>query len=302
MNSNYGVAGLQLPHSHPDDKLHRVLSAALSEEPRGISSDAGKPYWGANHFQLQQVQLFRESPATERQQILALTSRQLLEEAYWIEQAGVGYMAKMVLLAETAEERMLYGMFAADEAEHLASIRRFSPGQQPERSTDPFLIMLAEVVETEDKALLLFVMQVVLEGWGTSHYRQLSAGCRDAQLSQLFADFLQAEARHHATGQILFSRLELSETSQQAIAAVLAQFLRMIQAGPQGVVAAIEQVKGHLSRSQKLSVFEQLDTETHSGTRLRLLRSLMQKAGAKTIVRTLEEQGAFRPFPASQCV
>ncbi len=301
MNSLYGVAGLQLPRSQPDDKLQRVLSAALAEPVRQ-SSEKNQPYWGAEHFQLQRVQLFCESSANEQQQILNLASHQLLEEAHWIEQAGVGYMAKMVLLAETAEERMLYGLFAADEAEHLAQIRGFIPGPQPYSTGDPFLTMLAEVVETQDKALLLFVMQVVLEGWGTSHYRHLSEGCLDAELSQLFADFLQAESRHHATGQILFGRMALSQASQQAIAEVMVQFLRMIQAGPQRVVAAIERVKGHLSRSQRLSIFEQLDTETHSGTRMALLRSLMQRAGAGAIVQALEEQGAFRAFPASRCV
>ena len=301
MNSQYGVAGLQLPRSQPDDKLQRVLSAALAKPVRQ-SSETTQPYWGAEYFQLQHVCLFRESSANEQQQILHLASRHLLEEAHWIEQAGVGYMAKMVLLAETAEERMLYGLFAADEAEHLAQIRRFLPEIQPTTTGDPFLTMLAEVVETQDKALLLFVMQVVLEGWGTSHYRHLSEGCLDAGLSQLFADFLQAESRHHATGQILFGRMALSQASQQAIAEVMVQFLRMIQAGPQRVVTAIERVKGHLSRSQKLIIFEQLDTETHSGTRLALLRSLMQRAGAGAIVQALEEQGAFRAFPASQCV
>lgn len=301
MNSKYGVAGLHLPRSHPEDKLHRVLSAALSGSTQPLS-DAGQSYWGADHFQLQQVQLFREASTAEQQQIVALACRQVLEEAYWIEQAGVGYMAKMVLLAETAEERMLYGLFAADEAEHLAQIRRFLPAQKPTSTGDPFLEMLADVVETQNKAVLLFVMQVVLEGWGTSHYRHLSADCRDGELSKLFADFLQAESRHHAVGQILFSQMALSETSPQAIAEILTQFLQMIQAGPQRVVAAIEQVKGHLSRSQKLSIFEQLDSETHSGTRLALLRSLMQHAGAGSIVQTLEEQGTFRPFPASRCV
>ncbi|MEM9566878.1 MAG: ferritin-like domain-containing protein [Cyanobacteria bacterium P01_E01_bin.34] len=302
MNSQYGVAGLQLPHSQPDDKLQRVLSAALAEPIQRSPSIDRPHYWGAEHFQLQRVKLFRESSGIEQQQILSLASRQLIGEAYWIEQAGVGYMAKMVLLAETAEERMLYGLFAADEAEHLAQIRRFVPETQPTNSGDPFLKMLAEVVETQDKALLLFAMQVVLEGWGTSHYRHLSAGCLNAELSHLFLDFLQAESRHHASGQILFSRMVLSQASQQVIAEVMVQFLRMIQAGPQRIVAAIERVKGHLSRSQKLSIFEQLDTETHSGTRLDLLRSLMQRAGGGAIVQTLEEQGAFQAFPANRCI
>ena len=47
--------------------------------------------------------------------ILQLCNLEILEEAYFIEKAGVGYMGKMILLAETTEERMLYGLFAAHD-------------------------------------------------------------------------------------------------------------------------------------------------------------------------------------------
>lgn len=68
------------------------------------------------------------------------------------------------------------------------------------------------------------------------------------------------------------------------------------------MLTAITQVKGHLSRSQKIQILEELDTETHSGTRLKLLRSLMRIKSVEAIIQTLEERGAFVPLPAHQCV
>jgi len=72
--------------------------------------------------------------------------------------------------------------------------------------------------------------------------------------------------------------------------------------GPQNVLAGIEQVKGHLTRSQKVKILEELDTETHSGIRLKLLRSLMNIKSAYAIFQALEERGAFQPIPAHKCV
>lgn len=299
------TAGFDLPHVDEQDKLHRLLSSALRSRlgtqlmsPEPLSC----PYWDATHFGLENVKIFQESSSAEQTDILHIASQGLLEEAYFIEKAGVGYMAKMVLLAETTEERMLYALFSSDEATHLAQLSCFLPHQQPVGTDDTFLRFLADLVESQDKILLLFVIQVVLEGWGLSHYRSLAKGCRNLELSCLFERFLQDEARHHGTGFTLFNQLSLSRTSQTAIIDTLAVFLSMIQVGPQSVVAAIERVKGHLSRSQKVRIFEELDTETHSGTRLNLLRSLMRGNSAEGIIQELEVRGAFQPFPAEKCV
>jgi 16S rRNA U1498 N3-methylase RsmE len=67
-------------------------------------------------------------------------------------------------------------------------------------------------------------------------------------------------------------------------------------------VNAIAQVKGDLSRQQRVQILEELDTETHSGTRLNYLRSLMRGETAESIVQELEERGTFQPFPAEKCV
>ncbi len=197
---------------------------------------------------------------------------------------------------------MLYALFTADEATHLSQITNFLPELEPTNSNDPFLSLLAEVVESADKTVLLFVLQVVLEGWGLSHYRRLAKECRHPILAELFTSFLHAEARHHGTGTTLFNQISVAASSQTAILDVLAQFLSMVQVGPQNVLAAVEQVKGHLSRSQKIQILEELDTQTHSGTRLQILRSLMRGASAQAIVQALDERGAFEPLSPQKCV
>lgn len=299
--SEYQIAGLNLPHVTSNHKLRQVLKAALPKQ-ECPKIDLNCQYWNAEFFNLNRVKMFQAASDREQSAILGFVNRSLLEEAYYIENAGVGYMAKMTLLAETVEERMLYGLFAADEANHLSQISYFLPEMELTNHQDPFLSLLAEVVEGTDKTVLLFVLQVVLEGWGLSHYRRLAKECRHQNLAEIFSSFLDAEARHHATGSLLFEKTLISNSSQEIIIELLAKFLMMVQVGPQNVLSALAQVKGDLSRTQKIQILEELDTETHSGTRLKLLRSLMRGKSADAIVQALEERGAFVPLPAHQCI
>jgi hypothetical protein len=264
-------------------------------------SPSPPPPWDATHFNLHNVEIFTDAAANEQAEILQLCSCGLLEESYFIEKAGMGYMAKMVLLAETTEERMLYALFCGDEASHFAQISRFLSTPEPV-ANNLFLRFLADLIESQDKTVLLFVLQVVLEGWGLSHYRSLAKDCIDKDLSLMLHSFLQDESRHHATGVTLFDRIDVTSSSQNTIIETLASFLQMVQVGPQSVVAAIEKVKGDLSRQQKVKIFAELDTETHSGSRLKLLRSLMSHPNAESILQQLDQRGSFHPFPPHKCV
>jgi hypothetical protein len=340
MSSVHTIAGFDLPHVSESDKIQRLLLGTLKSRGEALYAGCLIPdrlYWDVNFFGLNQVKLFQNASQEEQAAILQIANLGLLEEAYFIEKAGVGYMAKMVLLAETIEERMLYALFSGDEASHLAQISRFLPQQnlllcypksmyegttetqRTQRKTqrrdtqfyrgkgvvtsdDAFLNLLGDLVEHPDKSVILFVLQVVLEGWGLSHYRHLGKSCQDAELARVLTSFLQDESRHHATGVTLFNQNSLSAASRGAIIEIMALFLQMIQVGPQRVIAAVEQVLGYLSRQQKIQVLEELETENHSGTRLYQLHSLMQKETTGIIAKELEERGYFKPFPAYQCV
>ncbi len=277
----------EVPHSDPFPE--KPLTGIISAES----------YWNAAHFGLDRVAIFQDASFDEQQAILALASLNLLQEAYCIEKAGMGYMSRMALLAESVQERMIYTLFAADETSHFVQLCPYL-SVEPTVIGNPFLHMLSEVVEGDDKTVLLFVIQVVLEGWGLSHYRALAKDCTHDLLRQTLQGFLADESRHHATGVTLFNQAQLSSESHAAIVEILAQFFYLVQVGPQGVLEAIAHVKGHLSRTQKLQVLEELDTEHHSGSRLQLLRSLMRGDGAGAIIQALEERDAFRPFNAHE--
>lgn len=303
------VAGLELPPLDPSHRLNRVLTSALQEKlgerfSVAVEADAIAP-WNAAFFGLDAVPLFQASTLLEQTQILSLAGQALLAESYFIEKAGVGYMAKMTLLAETTEERILYALFSADEATHLAQLNPFVPQGDLLGTSDPFLQLLESLLETADRSVLLFVIQVVLEGWGLSHYRSLSKYCRQPVLSDLFRSFLQAEAKHHGAGVTLFEQEieqeKLSAVNHSAIVEALAAFLQMVRVGPQRLVSAIASVKGGLSRAQVITLLADLETERRSGTRLNLLRQLIAPI-APDIAETLAQHELSSPLSPARCV
>ncbi|NEQ51236.1 MAG: ferritin-like domain-containing protein [Leptolyngbya sp. SIO3F4] len=297
INNLFPVSGYELSELSTDHKINRILVAALGEREITHSSQSSSHpiYWDTNYFDLDRMSIFRDASELEQQQILHQLNQQLLEESLYIEQAGVGYMAKMVLMANSTQERMLYSLFAADETSHLAQLQSYVSVDTTGTPDDPFLQLLAEIVESEDRSVLLFVLQVVLEGWGLTHYRHLAKGCTDQTLQLLFQSFLHAESRHHGAGITLFNQAELSTNSQTTIVDCLATFLQMVRVGPQRVVHAIATHKGHLSRPQRIKILQELDTVCHSHQRLQLLRSIMVNTSSN-IVNALEEKDLFTPL------
>ncbi|MEO0844703.1 MAG: ferritin-like domain-containing protein, partial [Cyanobacteria bacterium J06643_5] len=100
----------------------------------------------------------------------------------------------------------------------------------------------------------------------------------------------------------LFEKISLNKSSQEIIVEILFLFLQMVQLGPQSVVAAIEKVKGNLSKQNKINIFQQLETENHSGSRLKLLHGLINLPNTEKILKNLEMKGSFQALKPSQCV
>jgi tRNA isopentenyl-2-thiomethyl-A-37 hydroxylase MiaE len=288
-------AGLGLAHLPTDDRLRPILRGAL-RAPRGARLVASP--WPAALFDLHRVGVVAAASPQQQAAILDRCADAVLQEALHIEAIGMAFAAKMLLLSDTVEERMLYSAFAADEARHLAGFlafaeRRATPG--------PFLASLAEWVETGDRATLVLLVQVVLEGWGLDHYRRLAQHCQNPALAPVFRGVLVDEARHHGSGVHLASRCRFDAASEPVVAA-LRSLCALVGVGPWSVITAIEAELGPLGDGGRLRALRELDGEVHAATRLALLRSLLHKGGADAVADVLERDGAWRPRPSEQVV
>jgi len=149
--------------------------------------------------------------------------------------------------------------------------------------------------------VLTLLIQVVLEGWGITHYRMMSEACKDPCLKATFQAILRDEAFHHGTGNVLFSRTKLSEGEERYVIAFLTRLLEMVRVGPQSVVSRLVEGLGGLSLAERVEVFRQLETERTTREKLTLLRGLLEKHHLDGVLSALDENGAFSPFSPEVC-
>jgi hypothetical protein len=289
-------AGMDLPSLSPSHRLRPLLHARLRRGPTGMAADAPHAHWNADFFSLPKVGLYRQATERQRARVLDQCGRAVLEEAYFIEKSGMGFAAEMMLLAESIEERMLYAVFASEEARHFEAVRSFLTSAPGPLSASPFLALLSETIECGDRTALQFVIQIVLEGWGLSHYRALRNHCVTPALCDCLGAILRDEAGHHGSGRVLFAEAEVSGPTRGRIEEVVGAMLRMVQCGPMSVLAAIELELGALSRAQKIEVMEQLGGQAHAQARLEKLRQLVCFESVRPVVEHLESKGLFRPL------
>ncbi len=296
---------LDSPDSGAAHLLNPILASALKSKtafqtPGDLTSQA---FWPAEQFRLNRVAIFQQSSDEEREKILRACSASLLAESYYIEKCGMYFAPKMCLLAETTQEKMLYSLFAADEATHFSWLAKFTAQDAiADCLHQPFIQLLSEILQHEDKTTLTYVVQVILEGWGIKHYNALMKGCHSAALKQVFENILKDEARHHGSGLLLFSEKRLLNPQLERLLEILMSFFRLVQVGQQGVVTQIERVKGHLSRAQRTQIFAELQCELETARQIATLKSLIREAAhAEVILEKLEREKAFVPFTPLQC-
>ncbi len=296
--------GMDLPTLSSEHRLHRLLLARL---PMPYGSAAGDAcavhaHWPAELFGLQKVEIYRRASPDIQQAVLEGVGRRLLEEAYFIEKAGISFAGKMLLLGESVEERMLYGCFAAEEARHFQGVRSFLHGALPERPENSFLTLLSDVIASEDRATLQFTIQVVLEGWGLEHYRLLRDRCLDTSLRQLLDGILRDEAGHHGSGRLLFGVGGVGAESLLRIEEAMTAMLQLVRLGPQTLLSALDQAMGGIDRSEKLRVLGELSGPSVAGQKLEQLRQLMRLDAVRPVVERLDARGLFSPLSPEECV
>ncbi len=281
--------GLNLPRLPAGHRLLGVVDAALgrsSAPPRDANP------WTAGHFGLDRVGRWQSAPPEVQHTIVARCCRDTLREALHVERAGLAFTARMILLAESLDERLLYATFAGDEARHHAAL---APWVADAPAEGPFPGLLADVIEGAGRGDLVVLIQVVLEGWGLVHYRALADGCQDPALADVFRTILKDEARHHGGG--LAAEEGLSAAGVDALAALL----DMVRAGPQAVVAAVEASLGPLDPVARAQVFVDLGGVAHAEARLAVLGGLLLRAGLEPVVATLTRRGHFTPLLPEAC-
>lgn len=260
--------------------------------------DGANPLWTPNAFGLDRVAAFEQARDTVQTAVLNDCARNVLAEALSVEGAGIRYCAAMAQWAESSEERELFVRIGHDESQHAAWLARWLPDAPP---ADPFACFIGGLLDAGTAQPLAFLLQVVLEGFGITHYQSLTVGCRDASLASMLRQLTVDEALHYGGGLLIFSPERMTANERRFLADGAHAFLQMFRVGPQAVMGALACAVDLQSRDAMTRAFGALDCEGAAAAKLTRLRTLMTRPGMHWLIDELDAGGAFSPCTPAQC-
>lgn len=284
------------PPIENDESLKALLKKSSGIAPEKVPVQS--LYWNADHYRLGSSTVFGKLSVEQQHQTLETLNHWSLSLVYFIEKYGLNYGAKMILLSETTEEKSLYTLFGADEVKHRLMIEPFIQRTVAnELDLHPLLSSLNLCLEQGEKEAMIFTIQVVLEGFGLSHYGALRDSCQSLALKQVFSDILAEEVLHHGMGVALMQKIDLSRRAKEQISDLTALFVRsLIEA--EWVMKAVGQSCGGLSEEQKKTFLEETRWSEQIQMRVDRIKLLLRKVGYQDLVETLESKGVFRAVSA----
>lgn len=285
-----------------DKKIQTLIHGFLKR--RGALQESAPnryPAWSATFYGLDNSRLYQQLSDVTQIQILINCAQDMLNESYFIEKMGLEYCAKLTLLSPCTQAKQIFSFIAADEATHLQWITPFVPEDHRITPKSPLLALIRDVIALNNEHILYYLVQIILEGWGLAHYKQLSKHCLDPLLQKVFADILQDEALHHQSGKTLFDSKRLSKQDKALIQDQLKAYCDLVRIGPQAVVSAVNVAIGGLNEKQCESLFNGLETEQRSKEKLTHLQQLMAQPGLESILQEVDDLGYFTPYPATTC-
>lgn len=284
-------------HTKRDPSLGRVVT---SRYKKLLSNRDHEQFWNECSFDLEKVEIFKNSSSEIKERIIFENCQDRIEEAFHIEKSGMAYGAKMTLLSETLDERILYGTFTGDESRHFQLISKYLKRETISADGNPFLQLLGSMIESAPKKSLVFMIQVLLEGWGMDHYNSMAKSCLNKSLTEDLSSILADEASHHGSGLILFDEKSLSKSDHEYIELSLDSFFSMVQCGPLSVFNRVNESVSGLDHKNKRDILTQMNAMNSTQMKLDQLVSLMKKSGANELLSTMESKGRTKSFDIDQ--
>lgn len=271
--------------------LQQMLDVAfnkLTVEPK--KTEFPNHFWSEKRYGFERSQKFMRLNDEEKSRALRFLTEQNLALSYFIEKSGHNYGAKMILLAKNQDEKALYSLFAAEEAIHQ---REFMNHMwfTPKASTHwhPMLSVLGDVMKEGERNTLIYVIQVLLEGFGMSFYSGLGESCEYAPMKNVYSRILQDEARHHGSGVILANFYDVSAHEKNQIFEYTKKFIEALQSAS-WFIKSIENSSGPLSELEKSQFLQEINYEETLALRRKRLKEMLSKVDSWGLVGLLEKE------------
>ena len=267
------------------------LTAKVHGETRPKSGSSGEPVWDEEFFHLENCSHWRKLREFEQKSVLLTLGEKILQEAYYIESAGMAYAAKMNLTAKSKEERQFYCFVAEEEAKHLRMLDGLTAFNKSLENIPSFALLIGEIIQETTTPSQLLLIQILLEGWGLIYYKSLAKYARDENVSAVFKSILKDEIRHHSAGVILFSaygKMRSQEVDQFLI--YLERLSFMVKIGPYTSCEAILGRHENSSKEDLRTFLIESDAVDKTKEKLELIRQLITKSLPAEVMKTIQEQ------------
>ena len=236
------------------------------------------PIWDDKFFHLEDSSVWKKLNLELKRTILFSLGQKILQEAYFIESAGMAYSGKMILTAKTHEERQFYCFVAEEEARHLRLLGTIGDFNTNPSQVPSFASLIGDIIQESSRKCHFLIIQVLLEGWGLDYYKDLSQNAQNENVSRAFKQILKDEIRHHSAGVILYSEYsQMSETEFAEFLKYLDRIGSMVKMGPYNVCRELfSRIK---NPSQKIlrDFLEETQAVLHTEKKLVLISDLLSK-------------------------
>lgn len=238
--------------------------------------------WNWEDFNLKETTKINENTKALIKEDLA---KKRFLEAYYIEKAGMTFAAKMSILSESVDEQRLFSHFAAEEATHFDYIDQLLENVDKNNGKDSFISFLNEVIASGQRRPLIFIIQVVLEGWGIDHYGIMERSCKHSEIKQHLKNILKDEAAHHGSGVSLFNEKDLTDSEIAYTVEMMSEFIKMVRVGPISQHETLAKFAPQINHEE----FHELSNAViETQRKLDYLKALMLKSGAKAVPEKLD--------------
>lgn len=249
--------------------------------------------WGAERYGLQNSKIFNSLTQDQQTGYLRRMTELNLALSAFIETSGHNYGAKMILLSETLEEKSTYALFVSDEAVHLREFHNFMNFEYDLKTHHhPMLNPLAESIRDGSKISLVFVIQVLLEGFGMGHYNGLKETCLLPTLKETYDRILKDEARHHGTGVILAKEETPTKEDQDQIFEYTRAFVAAMQSA-HWLSETFNTIGNPLTKDQKSQLWDEIQFEQVLKVRLEKLKDMLRKVDSFDLIDRLDKEKLF---------
>lgn len=270
------------------------LTAKVHGESKTLESTVTGPVWQTDFFHLQDSPIWNSLQSEIQSSVLLSLGHKIFQEAYFIECAGMAYAAKMNLASKSKEEREFFCFVGEEEARHLRLIEALGGFSISPEKIPSFALLIGEIIQEANRPSHLLLIQILLEGWGLSYYKNLSKFSKDEAVASVFKQIIKDEIRHHSAGVLLFSQVketaEFTEDDQVQFLAFLERIAFMVKIGPWNVCDEVFKHLSHPSPKQLQTFLVECDAVAKTAEKMQLLEELLAKNLPKSVLKTIKDQ------------